>query len=480
MPSADMRDKESYFGDCPTDYLLRITTQTDAFSASETGMLCIDGHDVGDLLEKYGSPLFVVSERTVRANFRRIRTAFASRWPGRVVVMFAVKANNNPAIRAIIHQEGGGADCFGLGELHAAFQGGADPTAVAMNGSNKTQDDLRAAVRRGIIVNIDSVDEIEMLDAICRNASTTVRVAIRLKSAPGSLDRTPSDYLGIETDTQRFLLREKWGFGQAAAVDIVEMVQTKSRLDLCGFHLHTPRFTQNPNLFAECTAEFAKMIAAIAERTGFAPRIIDIGGGWPRERDPESRRYVLNPFSIDDFAEAVVNSLVRVFNQHQIPLPELRLEPGRYIVGNAAVLLGRVGAIKRDFGMTWVNTDFSTNNLARVDTSGSAYHVLAASGMGRPYAEAVQIVGPTCIDSRIADDWPVPDLRRGDPIAVLDAGMYAESTATQFNSMPRPATILIGDDTIDVIRRRETVDDVFATTSVPNRLRAAAIAKADA
>ena len=453
------------------EYISNVLTNTDPFSVTDSGNFCVEGYDALELLETHGSPLFVVSEKTIRANYRRILEAFTSRWPRHVVVMYAIKANNNPAIRAIIHQEGGGSDCFGLGELHATFEGGADPALVALNGSNKGYDDLCAAVRHGIMVNIDSLDEIEMLSEICARSSTVARVAIRLKSAPRSLSESRSDYLGVESQVQLFLLREKWGFSEDAAVEIIEIIQNKSTMQLCGFHLHTPRFTQNPNLFAECTREFAEIISNIYKKTGFAPQIIDIGGGWPRKRDPESRKHAMNPYTIDDFAEAVVHSILGVFGDQRIPLPELRLEPGRYIVGNAVTLLGRVGAIKRDFGMTWVNADFSTNNLVRVDTSGSAYHVVVASGMDRSYVEKVQIVGPTCIDSRIADDWPVPDLHRGEPIAVLDAGMYAESTATQFNSVPRPATVLVGERTVDVIRQRETVEDVFAKTSVPDRLR---------
>lgn len=458
-------------GNTPRQHLENVLTLTDPLSVSPAGDLCVDGHAAEQLLTEYGSPLYVISEMTLRANFRRIRKAFEDLWPARVAILFAIKSNNNPAIRAVIHDEGGGGDCFGLGELHATFEGGADPDLVAMNGGNKSEEELRAAVDRGINVNIDAEDEIDMLLRICEEQGKTVNVALRIKSAPEDLADVPSDYLGIDRDTRLFLMREKWGFSAPVAARLVRRILATPGLRLRGFNIHTPRFTQNPSLFARCNEDFAEMIVRIRDETGYVPELIDIGGGWPRDRDPESRSHELNPNSVERFAEAVTGAILKVFRAHDMPVPELRLEPGRFIVGNAGVLLGRIGATKRDCGMVWVNADFSTNNLVRIDTASSAYHFLPAAGMDRPYAERVQIVGPTCIDSRIVDDWPVPPLLRGEPVAVLDAGMYSESTATQFNSIPRPATIMIGENSIDLIRRRETVEDLYAATSVPERFR---------
>ncbi|MEX2672779.1 MAG: hypothetical protein WD294_11795 [Phycisphaeraceae bacterium] len=455
----------------PRQHLENMITRTDPFTVSKAGDLCVNGHTAESLLRDYGSPLYVVSERTLRANFRRIRKAFEDVWPTRVVVMYAIKANNNPAIRAVIHGEGGGGDCFGLGELYATFEGGADPDLVAMNGGNKTEEELRAAVDRGINVNIDADDEIDMLERICEEKGTTVNVALRIKSAPDDLAETPSDYLGVNRDTRLFLMKEKWGFSRDAAVELVRQILGSPRLRLRGFNIHTPRFTQDPAPFARCNQDFAETVAHIRDQTGYVPDLIDIGGGWPRDRDPESRKHELNPNNVERFVEAVAKALLKTFEAHDIPVPELRLEPGRFIAGNSVVLLGRIGAIKRDCGMVWVNTDFSTNNLIRIDTAGSAYHFVPASKMDRTYKERAQIVGPTCIDSRIVDDWPIPALERGEPAAVLDAGMYSESSATQFNSVPRPATVMIGEKSIDIIRRRETVEDVYATTCVPERLR---------
>ncbi|MER9625876.1 hypothetical protein NKI98_31415 [Mesorhizobium sp. M0222] len=459
-----------FLGSKPREHVTNMLTRTDHIEVSQDGDLIFDGYKAEDLLSEFGSPLYVVSEQTLRENFRRIKGVFERLWPKKVVVMYAIKSNNNPAIRAVIHQEGGGGDCFGLGELHSTFMGGADPERVAMNGSNKTEAELRAAVQKGVNVNIDAVDEIRMLDAICADLGKVGAVALRIKSAPESLAGSPSDYLGLASDSRKFLLREKWGFSVDSALELVPQILDCRHLRLRGFSLHTPRFTQNPELFAECTRDFAETIIRVRAATGFVPELIDIGGGWPRDRDPESRTHELNSSSVENFAEAVVASLLDTFMSHQMPIPELRMEPGRFIVGNAVALLGRVGQIKRDCGMVWVNVDFSTNNLPRIDTAGSAYHFLPASGMDRAYAELAQIVGSTCIDSRMADNWAIPKLATGEPVVILDAGMYADSASTQFNSVPRPATVMISNGTVHMIKRRETVEDLYQNTSVPEHL----------
>lgn len=457
-------------GNSPREYLNSILTPTDRLQVDPGGNLLIEEYRASDLLEQYGSPLFVVSESTIRTNFRRFEQAFSSRWPGPVTIMYAVKSNNNTAIRAIIHSEGGGGDCFGLGELYATFLGGADPKKVVMNGSNKSEEELEAAVEKGVIVNIDAVEEIDLLSSIAKRHRKTVEVNLRVKIAPESLKNLGSDYLGVDSDVRRFLIREKWGFSRQEATVLTKRILTIPNLELIGYHVHTPRFTRNPELFSTCTKEFAEAVVGMAEETGFVPKMIDIGGGWPRERDPESRNYSLNPYSLEDFAALVVDSLLGPLQDAGLPIPELRAEPGRYVVGNASILLGRVGTIKRDFGNIWVNVDMSTNLLPRVDTSGSTYHIVPATGMDREYVDTVQIVGPTCIDSRLADSWPLPEMKRGEPMAVLDAGMYSESTATQFNGLPRPATILASGNAVDVIKRRETIEDVFGTMQIPDRL----------
>lgn len=176
-------------------------------------------------------------------------------------------------------------------------------------------------------------------------------------------------------------------------------------------------------------------------------------------------------YPIETYAAAATEALLRALAPAGRAVPALWLEPGRYLVGNGLVLLATVGTVKRDLGHVWVHVDASTNNLMRVDTSRAWYHILPATRMDAPIEETVEIVGGTCIPSVLGSQRPMPVLAAGDVVTVLDAGMYAEAISNQFNALGRPATVLISDAGVNVIKRRETIADVFAQHVVPAHLQ---------
>ena len=456
----------------PAAALRAVLTPTDSLSVNDRAELAIESCAVPELLSAYGSPLFVISEATLRANYRRIAAAFSAAWPAPVRILYAIKANNNLAVRAIMHSEGAGSDCFGTAEMYATFMGGADPATVVVNGSNKSEAELAKAVELGVTVNIDGEDEIDVLERLAAAAGTRVKVNIRLKVVPPEYASEPSDYFGLPTHLDAYLKREKWGFSAVAAAELVRRIGRCAHLTQTGFSLHVGRISASPRMLGLWAEETARMVVAIERATGYFPRIVDIGGGWARERDPESRAPALNSHTIEVYAGAVSNAMFPLLQASAKPLPQLWLEVGRYLVGNAVCLLGTVGAVKRDLDQIWINVDCSTNTLMRVDTAGSSYHLFAATGMHRSLSERAHVVGPTCIDSLFAENLPMPTMTRGDPIAILDAGMYAETTSTQFNGMARPATVLVSGSRHELIKRRETVEDVFALHRIPERLRA--------
>lgn len=445
--------------------LARIGGQHDAL-AVEGGVLEVEECSALDLVRAYGSPLYVISETTLRNNFRRIRDAFAEKWPAPVAVYYALKSNNNFAIRAILFEEGAGGDCFGEGELYATFLGGADPQHVVMNGSNKTERELRKAVQLGICVNIDSEDEIEMIGQIAASEDTSARIGLRLVVVPEEYDPlgTVASY--------------PWGFPEEAAVPLVNRLQGDPRLDFEGYSLHIGRMSPEPAFFARWAAMLGDAIVELHRATSFMPRRIDIGGGYPRLRDVEAGhdpeghpRDYLNPHEIAEYAEAVTAPLLHAFEQASLPVPELAIEPGRYISGSAGTLLTTVGAVKRHSDRTWVNVDASVNNLMMRETREYEYWILPASRMDDAYTEACSVHGPICMGKPLGRGTPLPHMARGDLLAILDAGMYAETLSTQMNGVPRPATVLVNRGTHELIKTRETINDVFAQFILPERFR---------
>lgn len=456
------------------EYLASIAMGSDCLDVDPRGILCVDGVPADRLIADFGSPLFVVSESTVRQNVRAARRAFSVRWPAPVNVMYAIKANNNLAIRAIVHAEGGGGDCFGMGELYATFQGGADPALIAMNGTYKTPQEIDEAVRRGVTINIDAEDEVELICVAARKYNVRAQVNIRIKVFSDYFRDVGSDYFGVpdHIGVRSSMETAKWGFGIEKAAALTRRLADLSDVDHAGFHWHFGRFSTRKDAIAELYSALGKTVSELHERTGFWPRILDIGGGIPRERDPESRQLAMNQLNIDGYAETVCSALLKGLSHSGLPTPALWLEPGRFIVGNASILLTTIGTIKRDLGYSWVNVDSSTNLLMRIDTSDSRYHIVPASCMRRPFKEGVSIVGLTCIPSVFARSQDMPGLAAGEILAILDAGMYSEVTSTQFNGVPRPATVLVNDGHAEVIKTRETIEDVFRLHRIPERLLA--------
>lgn len=455
-----------------TDALAPILTTTDSMSVAADGCLMIDGQRADELLRTFGSPLYVLSEQTLRANYRRVAGTLADAWPAATKVLYAIKANNNLAVRAIFHQEGAGGDCFGEGELYATFLAGATPDSVVLNGSNKNPRDLRTAAELGLVVNIDGEDEIGFLRDIARELDRPIRVCLRLRVVPERFaDRVPDYINSAGRSLAEKIEASQWGFSLEAAARLIPTILDTPGLDLLGFHHHLGRLLPDLDYNTAWAHELVSSIGALEKRTGYHPRLLNIGGGLARERDPESRSRELNPLRVEDHIRAVTGALKSGFDELGLPLPQLWMEPGRYLVGNAGVLLGTVGQIKRDQGRVWVNTDFSINNLMRIETSGSQYHVLAANRLREQADEPVTVVGPLCTGAPIAREHPMPALSRGDILAVLDAGMYAETASTQFNGVPRPCTVLVNGEHAEVIKERESVLDVFAKHRIPPRLR---------
>ncbi len=433
-------------------------------------MLQVDGHDVDDLLRRFGSPLNVLVETTVRANYRRVANAFRAGWPGSSRVLYAIKANSTLAVRAILSQEGAGGDCFGLGELHATLAAGADPALVAMNGSDKTAEEIDAAIAAGITINIDGADELDLIAQACRTGRRA-RVNLRLKVLPPDLDRYVEPRHPVPGGYVDGVRRAKWGHTVSAALPLLQAARAMPEIDVHGFTCHIGHLSHRTEAFVAVAAALAAAVRDLHAACGFVPSVLDLGGGWAPERDPSFRGHGRVSPPIETVAAASAKALLAGLPPGM--LPALWVEPGRFIVSNAVVLLARGGAVKRDAGHCWMHVDASTNNLPRIESGDFHYTILPASRMHDPMDETVDIVGGTCFRSVLGAGRAMPAPRRGDLVAILDAGMYAEAFANQFNSVPRPATVLVSSHGAEVVKARETIADLFRNQHVPCWLESA-------
>jgi diaminopimelate decarboxylase len=460
------------------------TTRLDACLSIRDGRLFVEGCAAADLAGRHGTPLSVVSEDQLRRNARRIAAAFGAHWTeGPVNVLPSIKANLSLALRRILSEEGMGCDAFGGPELYAALRGGVAPELISVNGP-KEQEVVDEAVAVGARVTLDHVDEIAMVrEAVER---TRGKAVVRPRIRP---DLTS---LGLASDW----LEEPLPVAQVAQVykagmpleDVLRVGPELLRMEgvrVSGVHVHVGRHRPEPDYWRAVMAEVAAAIAEIRDAWGgWEPSEIDIGGGLPIPRDPFGREMPrlrersgagLRAAPVEVYADAICGSLrdelrARGFDTTGVTL---EVEPGRALYGDAGVHLMRVTRIKRQtrpFDWTWVETDSTENFLPDVLLEHNRWSFVVADRADAAPRMRADVVGSSCNPDRILPEADLPEVESGDVIAVLDTGAYQDALANNFNALPRPATVLVSGERSELIRRAETVQDVFARDVVPERL----------
>ena len=444
------------------------------------GNLWVDGCDVTDLAARFGTPLYIISENQLRYTYRSFRDAFRAHYPD-VDILFANKSNNGLAIRHIMNQEGAGGDCFGAQEMYMALLAGTDPRTLVLNGSNKQDEELEMAIANGLCVNIDAMDELDRIAAIADRFGADVDLGIRLK-----LDLDPlRNRNGVAMHGPGTLKEQsdstKWGMTRAQTVEIVRRALAMPRMRLKETHFHLSRMSNDPADFAVMAREMVTWSGHIRDETGWTPPCIDIGGGWTFGKwygtGPNGQLDDDSAPTADDYARLCAAAIKEEAARLGLPLPKLRLEPGRSLSGPAGVAVGQVGAVKQG-AKTWVNLDLSTNHLSWAAVLDWYYHAVPARDAGAEPTQTVDLVGPLCNSDEIGPHRRMPSLRRGDYVAFLDTGGYTESSAARYNAQLLPATVLVTGDRAAIITEREQLKDVAGRFRVPPHLLAASFARA--
>ena len=444
------------------------------------GNLWVDGCDVKELADRFGTPLFIISENQLRYGYRRFRDAFAKEYNGEVEILFANKSNNGLAIRHIMNQEGAGGDCFGVNEMYLALLAGTNPKTLVLNGSNKEDEELEMAVLNGLCINIDAADELDRIDEMCRRLGMDADIGIRLK-----LDLAPlAKATGVSMHGPGTLKEQsdstKWGMTREQTVKIVKRAQKLPHIHLKETHFHLSRMTNDPMHFAVMAREMIAWSGHIRDKTGWTPPTIDIGGGWTFGKwygtGPNKQIDDDNAPTPEDYAKLCAREISAEAKKLGLPLPKLRLEPGRSLSGPAGVAVGRVGAVKQGDSKKWVNMDLSTNHLSWAAILDWYYHAVPVERAARKASETVDLVGPLCNSDEVGPHRKMPPLKRGDYVAFLDAGGYCESQAARYNAQLLPATILVAGERADVITEREQLKDIAGRFRVPPRLLASSFA----
>jgi diaminopimelate decarboxylase len=444
--------------------------------------LFVEGCDATELARRFGTPVYVLSENQLRRNARTINGAFASRWSdGPVRVLASIKANFTLATRAILTEEGLGCDVFGPGELEAAIRCRVDPSLVSVNGTAKDAALLERAVAYGAKVTLDSVAEIAAVRRTARRLGRRATVRFRLRPDYAALTE-PSEFVEEDVPIATFARTYKPGIPTADLLEAGPDALSAPELDVSGVMAHLGRHHHDPAVWRGMVDAVVATLATLSVAwDGWMPREIDLGGGFASPRDPTGRalrrgsnRPLRGP-AIEDYAEAVTSRLRSALDEHGLRRDDLALEvePGRSLYADAGVHLATVRNVKREAGREperWIETDTTEMFLADLMIEHDVFPVVVASPAGDTGREPADVVGISCGFDVLASGVVLPDLRPGDVLAFLDTGAYQDATSSNFNAMPRPATVLVCDDAAEVVKRAETVEDVFRRDVVPGRL----------
>lgn len=421
------------------------------------GSLHCEGVDLEALAAEHGTPLYVYSTATILDHYRRLSGAMAAELD--CLVCYATKANSNLAVLHLLAKEGAGFDIVSGGELFRVAKAGGDPGKCTFAGVGKTRSEIERGLEAGIYsFNVESEAEAAFISEVAGELGKTAPIALRVNP---NVDAKTHKYISTGKSENKFgidfsSIRE--AYARAAALPHVK---------IRGIQMHIGSQLTSVSPFTEAVEKVLPLVEELKSLYGI--EFFSIGGGigivyeesLASGRPDWWSRHEQKPLTIEEYAARLVPLLK--------PLGlRIILEPGRFMVGNAGVLLSEVLYEKRGTAKTFKIVDAAMNDLIRPALYEGHHEIVPLKEPAPGNTEVVDIVGPVCESGDFfAQDRELPVLAAGDRIALLSAGAYGFVMASNYNSRPYPAEILVSGDRAEVIRKRQTLDDLIAGEVVP-------------
>jgi diaminopimelate decarboxylase len=407
----------------------------------EGGTLCCEDVSLSEIARAAGTPTYVYSHGALQRAYRKLDEAFSGLDH---LICYAVKANGNLAVLRSLASFGAGADIVSGGELYRTMRAGFDPKKVVFAGVGKTEAEIMAGLgERILLFNVESGSELDHLERFAARHGKRARVALRVNP-------------GVDAETHAHVstgqVGSKFGIPVEEALALAERIEEFGRVDLIGVHQHIGSQVTKLAPFTESVERSAGLVGEL-KRRGFDIKYFNIGGGLGiRYKDEE----VPTPAELVDAVRPALEATST----------KILCEMGRYIAGNAGVLLTRVIYRKKSGEKNFVVADAGMNDLLRPSLY-DAYHEVRSVNENGSVANA-NLVGPVCESGDyLARDRELPDAAEGDLLAVMNAGAYGFSMASNYNSRGRPAEVMVRGDSWAVVREREGYADLIKGELIP-------------
>jgi diaminopimelate decarboxylase len=405
------------------------------------GQLQIAGHDLKALAKAWGTPLYIFDAATVRQQAQSIQDHL-TQYPGRSGITYAAKAYFSLGLARRLKQIGLGVDVVSRGELEIARRAGFQPEDVHLHGNNKSEDELVTALEWGVhCIVVDSLEEMDFLEQVASRLNRPANIWIRV--TPG-LDIDTHPYLQTGSKATKFGLP----LSHDHAGEAIRKAKASRFLNLTGLHMHLGSQIRNSEPYAEAIS----MLVDVAEKEGIVPAELSPGGGWgvayrPQDEVADEGKWI----------KSISDAVQKAYGRRDWPLPRLILEPGRWLVARAGMALYTVGTSKHaSDGTYFVSVDGGMADNPRPALYQAAYTAVLVE---RPYAAATvktTVAGKYCESGdELISDIMLPEIQRGDLLAIPVAGAYQLSMASNYNLAPRPAVLWLEQDRVEVLQERE-------------------------
>lgn len=423
----------------------------DCLNTSEKGHLTIGGCDTVELAKEYGTPLYVLDETTIRNTIRSYVSSFKKFYDGNGMPLYASKALSCKELCRIAKEENIGLDVVSGGEIYTALQAGFPMEKVHFHGNNKTEDEIRFALKSkvGKFV-VDNLYELELLNKIAGEMNVKADISFRIKP-------------GVDAHTHNFIrtgqIDSKFGFALETG-EAFKAVKEALKLDnvcLKELHCHIGSQIFDIEPFVTAAEIMIDFMAKIKSELGAAISELNLGGGFGIMYTSDDE-----PVPYENYMDKVSVAVKAKCAEHGLPVPFIYIEPGRSVVGEAGITLYTVGGKKEIPNVrTYVSIDGGMTDNIRYALYQSAYTVVNASKADKPADEIVTIAGKCCESGDLVQEHTkVADVQVGDILAVLSTGAYNYSMASNYNRIPRPAIVMVKDGKSRVIVKRESYEDI--------------------
>ncbi|MBR5260592.1 MAG: diaminopimelate decarboxylase [Oscillospiraceae bacterium] len=421
-------------------------------SVSADGNLIFAGHDTTKLVQEYGTPLMLMDEALVRARCREYIKAMSDYLPAGSRPLYASKALSFKRMYEIMREEGMGVDVVSSGELHTAVRAGFPMENAYFHGNSKTDRDIRYAIENGIGCFVcDNIDELNVIDTEAAAHGITQKVLLRL--TPGIDPHTHE-----KINTGRIDCKFGAAIETGQAEELLVIALGKANIDVIGYHCHIGSQIFDHIPFNDAAVLMLQFMAEMKAKHGYSAKVLNLGGGMGVPYTKKDRTI--------NYSETIRN-IGKLISEYCAVLgldePAILMEPGRSIVGDAGITVYTVSGTKKIPGFkNYVAIDGGMSDNPRYTLYEAEYTILAADRM-HDAPEGDWIVAGCCCESGdlIQEDVPLPELKRGDLLAVLTTGAYNYSMASNYNRVPRPPVVMLTENGSYIGVRRETLDDML-------------------